>query len=135
MDHDAVVSTDGSCLDNPGGPGAWAFVYRTDDGRVECSDARDSTTNNRAELIAILAALRFSDEGDSLLIRSDSKYAINVCTGKWSAKANRDILRHIWKEMESRDVTFTWVKAHTGDRDNERADTLALETAIDGANE
>ena len=126
---DFVASTDGACRSNPGGQGGWGVVLRDGDVTIEFQGVRSSTTNNRAELIAILAALRFCEDGDRVLIRSDSKYAIRVSNKTWSASANLDLLQPIWDEIERLEVHWKWVRGHDGDPDNERADDLAREAA------
>jgi ribonuclease HI len=118
------VSTDGAqnSLSEAGG---WGVVIREDDTLRTFSGAARETTNNRMELRAILEGLREMSDGASVLVRSDSEYALNVARGDWTAKANRDLVDAIHEEAERVEVEWTWVEGHAGDPDNERADDLA----------
>jgi ribonuclease HI len=129
---DLRISTDGACLDNPGGAGGWAAVIQDGETTVEKSGPEEYTTNNRMELTAILVALRFCSDGDAVTIRSDSTYALNVASGEWKARKNRDLVEPIREETERLNVRFEHVQGHNGDPDNERADTLAREAAQKG---
>lgn len=117
------IWTDGACRDNPGGPGGWAFVVQVDGERLVARGGEESTTNNRMELFAILAALRFCEDDDEVVIHSDSEYAIKVSSGTFNAKANLDLVDPIREQIERlRRVRFQHVYAHTGVPLNERAD-------------
>lgn len=122
------IFTDGSCLDNPGGPGGWAFVEAGNPG-VERAGRVESTTNNRMELRAILEALQKFDEGEAPKIYSDSKYAIFTSSQTWDAEKNLDILEDIWDEVNRTEATFDFVPGHEGHQHNERADELARDAA------
>ena len=130
-----VVYTDGACLGNPG-PGGWAWAV-PDGAYASGYDAR--TTNQRMEVTAVLEALRALP--GPLQVVSDSTYVVNCFRDRWwegwlrrgwmnSARkpvANRDL----WEPLvdlyrERGDVTFRWVKGHSGDRMNDRVDELAV---------
>ncbi len=106
------------------------------------SGAGGHTTNQRMELAAVLEALR-SIEGRVEIV-SDSTYVVNCFRDRWwegwlrrgwtnSKKepvANRDLWEPLIDLVRTRaDVTFTWVKGHSGDPMNDRVDRLALEAA------
>ena len=134
-----TVSTDGSCLKNPGGPIGWAWVNHADGSYA--SAGHRAGTNQIAELSAVLDALKAHPGSEPLLIESDSQYAIKCSDGTWS----RGWKRKGWKTasgslvknlplVEAIDaaisarpgqVSFKWVKGHAGNRFNERADELA----------
>ncbi|MGC1511686.1 MAG: ribonuclease H [Acidimicrobiales bacterium] len=135
---DRIVHTDGACLGNPG-PGGWAWAMGEE---RWASGAGGHTTNQRMELAAVLEALR-SIEGRVEIV-SDSTYVVNCFRDRWwegwlrrgwtnSKKepvANRDLWEPLIDLVRTRaDVTFTWVKGHSGDPMNERVDRLALEAA------
>lgn len=138
-----VVYTDGACLGNPG-PGGWAWVVV--DGQY-ASGAEAHTTNQRMEIAAALEALRsFEAAGEPgpIEIASDSTYVVNCFRDGWwqgwqrrgwvnSARkpvANRDLWEPLIEIVNRRgDVSFRWVKGHSGDRGNDMADLLAVEAA------
>jgi len=130
------VFTDGACSNNPG-PGGWAWI--TADGRHD-SGSEAETTNQRMELAAVLQAIG-SLEG-SIHIHSDSTYVVNCFKDKWylgwkkrgwlnsqrKPVANRDLWEPLIDAYLERadEITFTWVKGHSGNRLNEAADALAV---------
>ena len=142
------VYTDGSCLGNPG-PGGWAYLIigtlSTVVHKIENSGGKDSTTNNVMEMVAVIKAMEKCIELGIKYIRvyTDSKY---VCMGltEWS----KNWERNGWKTSSGGDVKnkdewvkmvelmrkfeiidIKWVKAHNGNVNNERVDTLAREYA------
>jgi ribonuclease HI len=132
------VWTDGACSGNPG-PGGWAWA--TKDGRQASGGAR-ATTNQRMEIKAALEAVLALD--GPLVVVSDSTYVVNCFRDAWwkgwlargwvnSAKkpvANRDLWEPLIAAVRDRgDVTFRWVKGHSGDPMNDLVDRLAVEAA------
>jgi ribonuclease HI len=130
------VWTDGACSGNPG-PGGWAWATR--DGR-QASGGEAATTNQRMEIRAALEAVR-ALEGP-LVVVSDSTYVVNCFRDGWwrgwlsrgwvnSAKkpvANRDLWEPLILAVRDRgNVTFRWVKGHSGDQMNDLVDRLAVE--------
>ncbi|WP_161977548.1 ribonuclease HI [Dictyobacter kobayashii] len=142
LDKTGVVAyTDGACIKNPGGPAGWSALLwaATDaiDGQlpvqarcVECYGhipRSKTTTNNRAEISAVLAVLSIAPPVLPLTIYSDSEYTIKVATGAYQMKANPD-LWEIYRKMLSYRKTppkYIWVRGHAGHEHNERADYLA----------
>ena len=133
-----VAYTDGACLGNPG-PGGWAWAVP--DGPFASGPA-DRTTNQRMEIQAALEAVRALP--GRLEVVSDSTYVVNCFRDRWwegweargwlnKAKkpvANRDLwepLIDLYKERG--DITFRWVKGHSGDLMNDLDDRLAVEAA------
>lgn len=141
-----IVSTDGSCLKNPGGAIGWAWVDQN--GRRFDSGGAASGTNQIAELTAILQAVRAYPGAEPLLIESDSQYAIR-CSSEWlpgwkrkgwrtasgGKISNLELIQAIDQEISGRPgpVRFHWVRGHVGNEFNERADTLAQAAARDWA--
>ncbi|MEJ2577956.1 MAG: ribonuclease HI [Kineosporiaceae bacterium] len=134
-DGTLLVWTDGACSGNPG-PGGWAWA--TEDGR-RGSGGDPATTNQRMEIRAALEAARSLD--GPLVVVSDSTYVVNCFRDGWwrgwlargwvnSAKkpvANRDLWEPLIELVRERDITFRWVKGHSGDPMNDLVDGLAVE--------
>lgn len=137
-----IVSTDGSCLKNPGGAIGWAWVNHEGGSH---SGGAPSGTNQIAELRAILEAITAHPGAQPLMIESDSQYAIK-CSSEWLAGwkrrgwktaggdpvKNADLIRAIDEAVSGRSgpVRFRWVRGHVGNEFNEMADTLAGEAAL-----
>jgi ribonuclease HI len=139
--HGVVAFTDGACIKNPGGPGGWSAILlpiddvtgtdaREDAERIEASGhipQSPTTTNNRAEIAAVLAVLCIAPPDAPLKIYSDSDYTIKVAKGIFQMKANLDLWDLYRKLAHHRQTppTFEWVRGHAGHDLNERADELA----------
>jgi ribonuclease HI len=136
------VWTDGACSGNPG-PGGWAWA--TADGR-QGSGGSLRTTNQRMEIQAALEAV--AALGGPLVVVSDSTYVVNCFRDGWwrgwiardwvtSAKkpvANRDLWEPLVTAVrEHGEITFRWVKGHSGDRMNDLVDRLAVAAAASQA--
>lgn len=142
--QDYVIYTDGSCLRNPDGPGGWACVIRANaTGKItELSKGTASTTNNRMELSAAIAALSFPESPAKIALYTDSQYLKNGIT-KWMANWKRRgwkkadgspvLNQDLWEALDAlytrHTVTFHWVKGHVGVKENERCDALARAAA------
>ena len=123
------IYTDGACWPNPG-PGGWAFVViEVASGIVFAEHAGHlpETTNNRAEMTAIIEALRWLKPGVKALIRSDSTYAVYVLSGKWKSKnkKNAGLVVEGRALVAEKLARLLWIKGHAGHEWNERADELA----------
>lgn len=140
-DEGTIAYTDGACIKNPGGPAGWSTIVvpakavvegkiQTGAERIECFGhipAAAETTNNRAEITAVLATLSIAPRDCPLLIYSDSEYTIKVAQGIYKMKANPDLwaLYKVLRGKRSVAPTFEWVRGHAGHEQNERADELA----------
>ena len=136
-----AVYTDGACLGNPG-PGGWAWAVPR--GEWACG-AEPHTTNQRMELRAALEALRAVS--GPVVVASDSTYVVNCFRDRWyegwlrrgwrnsnrKPVANRDLWEPLIEEYLARpgEISFRWVKGHSGDEWNEIADQLASGAAAD----
>lgn len=134
------IYTDGACRGNPG-PGGWAWASGKDH---YASGAEAHTTNQRMEVMAVIEALR-STPSEDVEIVSDSTYVVKCFNDKWHVGwlkrgwknsqgqpvANRDL----WEQLialalhSGRNVRFTWVKGHSGDKGNDFVDVLATAAA------
>ena len=136
-----VVFTDGACIKNPGGPAGWSVILVAVDNVMD-ENIREgapriesyghiprsmNTTNNRAEIAAVLAALCIAPRDQPLTIYSDSEYTIKVAQGVYKMKANPDLwdLYRILLKKRNTPPNFVWVRGHAGHDQNERADELA----------
>lgn len=134
--HDIIIYTDGACIGNPG-PGGWGTILvDTSSGEeLELSGGLKGTTNNRMELIAVLAGLEaVTDESAKILVVSDSKYVVDSVNKKWvlgwakkgfKDRKNADLWIMYLGYAKKLDIEFTWVKGHNGHEYNERCDNLA----------
>ena len=131
--YDFRIYTDGgySMCNNEG---AWAFVIVdpfTDTIINKASGVLRNQTNNIAELIAILEAIRMLPHGGSAQICTDSQYAIGVLSNPtWRPKKNVALINEIrrtWRD-NALGLWFCWVRGHSGDKYNELVDSMCSET-------
>jgi len=137
-----TIYTDGSALGNPG-PGGYGTVLIMDEHRKELSGGFRLTTNNRMEIMAVIIGLEALRERCHVELYSDSQYVINgIIKGwakKWKSKGwmrnktektvNPDLWDQLLTQVDRHDVSFNWVRGHTGVEENERADRLAVGAA------
>ena len=120
------IYTDGSCLDNPNGPGGWGVVIVKDGQVVEEMSGHDaSTTNNRMEITAVIRGLGRVKSGSDVNVNSDSEYVIKTMTLGWKRKANQDLWPELDAAVADHRVSWNWVRGHDGNEMNEAADRLA----------
>jgi len=125
MSGPVVIWTDGGCIGNGDASaiGSWAIVCSN--GHEEYGTL-EGTTNNRAELMAVLHAMRYAETigAPSPIIRTDSMLTVKCAKGQWRRRANRDL----WSDYDSaaRRVrpVMEWVRGHASDPGNVRADEL-----------
>jgi ribonuclease HI len=127
------VDTDGSAFGNPG-PGGWAAIMSGPDVVWELWGHLSHTTNNRAEVLGVLAALEWAPAESELRVRSDSQLTLNQLTGLWKVKQNAELWAEIRRLLATKRlrVDTAWVRGHAGDPGNERANTLAQLGAANG---
>lgn len=106
--------------------GASAYVILDDDKNIIERNAFKivKETSQRAELKAIIAAVMKIPAGSKADIFTDSEYSINILSGKWQPSKNIDLIDKYRQHSESKDITFNWVKGHSGDLFNEMCDDL-----------
>ena len=134
--------TDGACQGNPG-PGGYGAVLLFEEHRKEVSGGHRKTTNNRMELMAVIKGLEALKEKCKVEAYSDSKYVVDALSKGWAAKwrangwrrnkresaENPDLWERLLRLCEVHEVTFYWVRGHSGNDENERCDQLATEAA------
>ena len=134
---DIDIFTDGACRGNPG-PGGWGVILRSGSHEKELFGGEQSTTNNRMELRAAIEGLAALKRPSRVTITTDSQYVRQGITqwiegwkrNRWRTSAKKPVKNQdLWQlldELTSRhEVTWEWVKGHSGHPDNEHADALA----------
>ena len=133
-----TVYTDGACSGNPG-PGGWAAVLVYKGHEKELSGGEASTTNNRMELSAVIAALGALTERCAVELYTDSQYIERAVNEHWLASWKKRGWKRkdgpvktleLWQELDrllaAHDVTVRWVKGHADNEMNNRCDALAV---------
>ena len=146
---DVKIFTDGAARGNPEGPGGYGarLQYVDQKGMLhekELSGGYVKTTNNRMELMAVIAGLEALNRPCRVEVISDSKYVTDAFNKHWidgwlkknwkgasGPVKNVDLWKRLLKAAEQHKITFTWVKGHDGHPENERCDVLAT-SAADG---
>ena len=144
------IYTDGAARGNPDGPGGYGTVLEYVDSKGELhtrelSQGYKRTTNNRMELMAVIAGLEALNRPCQVELYSDSKYVVDAFNQHWidgwikkgwkrgknEPVKNIDLWQRLLKAKAPHQVQFIWVKGHDGHAQNERCDQLAT-TAADG---
>lgn len=133
--------TDGSCLNNPG-PGGYGVILKYKEHVKELSCGYLQTTNNRMEIMAVIAGLEQLKEPCSVTVTSDSQYVKNGITSwikVWKRNGwmtsnkkpvkNKDLWQRLDAACQKHLVKWEWVKGHAGHAENERCDELARAAA------
>ena len=136
------IYTDGACRGNPG-PGGWGATLEMGEHFRELSGAEAMTTNNRMELMAVIAALEALKRPVPIKLYTDSEYVrrgITEWLKSWTARgwktADRKPVKNqdLWGRLDAiasrHEIEWHWVKGHSGVPGNERVDRLA-NAAID----
>lgn len=136
MKH-VYIYTDGACRGNPG-PGGWGAILRYNNHEKILSGAEDHTTNNRMELTAAVAALAAMKEPCIIELYTDSKYlqkGIKEWIHQWKKqgwrKSDKKLVKNadLWKALDlaasRHQITWHWIKGHSGHPDNDMADLIA----------
>jgi len=138
MPHNITLFTDGAARGNPG-PGGFGVVLLSGHHRREISQGYRLTTNNRMELLAVIAgleALKF--DGCNVTVYTDSKYVANAVENGWvftwekkrfAKKKNQDLWVRFLISYRKHQVRFVWIKGHNAVPENERCDILAVEAS------
>ncbi len=120
--------TDGSCSGNPG-PGGWGVVLTAKNKQKQLSGYLPQTTNNEAELYAVLQGLRAIKASCNVKVYTDSQNAIGWLSGRYKCKKPHlvQIRNQIWETILDKNISVSYVKVkgHSGDPLNDLADALA----------
>ena len=141
-DSEVLAFSDGSALGNPG-PGGYGVVLTYRGATKESSRGYRYTTNNRMELLGAIVALETLKRRCSVVLTTDSRYVVDGISEGWAEKwrangwrrgkrgkaQNQDLWERLLNAASRHDVTFNWVRGHSGHPFNERCDQLANEAA------
>jgi ribonuclease HI len=129
------IYTDGAAQGNPG-PGGYGTIMKYGPHEKELSQGYELTTNNRMELMAVIAGLEaIKKPGIPVTIYSDSKYVVDSVEKGWVwgwekkgfvKKANPDLWKRYIPLHRKYKPKFVWVRGHNGHPENERCDRLAV---------
>jgi len=133
--------TDGASRGNPG-PGGYGTILMSGTHKKELSQGYKKTTNNRMELMAVIAGLEaLKKDGMQVVIYSDSKYVVDAVEKGWlntwiatdfkGGKKNKDLWLRFYHLSKKQFLRFVWVKGHADNPFNNRCDELAT-SAADG---
>jgi len=134
---DVEIYTDGACRGNPG-PGGWAALLRTGKNELMVNGAEPDTTNNRMELRAAIEGLATLKRRSVVSITTDSQYVKQGVLSwvekwklnGWKTASRKDVKnKDLWQELDElnnmHEVSWYWVKGHSGHAENERVDQAA----------
>ena len=136
-----TIYTDGASRGNPG-PGGYGAILKWGGTEKELSEGYRKTTNNRMELMAVIAALEaLKKEGLHITVYSDSQYVVKAVEQGWlknwiatdfkGGKKNKDLWLRYYELSKKHHIKFVWVKGHASNAFNNRCDELAT-AAADG---
>jgi len=139
--NEIIIYTDGSSRGNPG-PGGYGAILMSGQRRLELSQGYRRTTNNRMELMGVIAALEALKKPRlNITVYSDSQYIVKAVKegwlNKWIAtnfakgKKNKDLWVRFYQLYQQHNIKFVWVKGHADNPYNNRCDELAT-SAADG---
>jgi ribonuclease HI len=138
-----IIYTDGASRGNPG-PGGYGTILKWGSKEKELSQGYRKTTNNRMELMAVIAGLEaLNKHGLRIAVYSDSQYVVKAVEQGWlknwittnfkGGKKNRDLWTRFYELSQKHQIRFHWVKGHADNPFNNRCDLLAT-TAADSKN-
>lgn len=143
-DNYIEIFTDGACHGNPG-IGGWGAILRYNKLEKSLNGAEKLTTNNRMELTAVIRSLESLKQPCAIAIKvtTDSQYVKKGITEwlvQWKRRnwqtSNKQPVKNkdLWQQLDAiskqHEISWHWVKGHSGHRENELADQLANQ-AID----
>ena len=140
--NELTMYTDGASRGNPG-PGGYGTILFWGGHKKELSQGYKRTTNNRMELMAVIAGLRaLKKEGLRITIYSDSQYVVKAWEQGWlknwiatnfkGGKKNKDLWLQFYELAKKNTIRFVWVRGHADNVYNNRCDELATMAADGG---
>jgi ribonuclease HI len=142
MSNELTIYTDGASRGNPG-PGGYGAILFWGGHRKELSAGYRRTTNNRMELMAVIAGLSaLKKDGLKITIYSDSQYVVKAVEQGWlknwiatdfkGGKKNKDLWTEFHELAKKNTIRFVWVRGHADNPYNNRCDELATAAADGG---
>ncbi|OFY65363.1 MAG: ribonuclease HI [Bacteroidetes bacterium RBG_13_43_22] len=138
MAHKVIIYTDGAARGNPG-PGGYGVVMISGKHRLELSEGYRLTTNNRMELMAVIAGLEaLRIPGSEVVVYTDSKYVADAVEQGWvfqweskffKKKKNPDLWVRFLRIYRNHKIRFIWIKGHDNNPENELCDRMAVESS------
>ena len=139
MSQEIIMYTDGSSRGNPG-PGGYGVILICGERRKEMAQGYRLTTNNRMELMGVIAGLEaLKKTGLKITAYTDSQYIVKAIKegwlNKWMAtnfakgKKNKDLWVRFYNLYKQHNINFVWVKGHADNPYNNRCDKLATTAA------
>jgi ribonuclease HI len=136
MPGDITIYTDGAAKGNPG-PGGYGVILISGKHRLEKAEGYKLTTNNRMELMAVIAGLEaLKIPGSSVVVFTDSRYVADAVEKGWlfrweskmfKKKKNQDLWLRFLQVYRKHNVKFVWIKGHNNHPENEKCDRMAVE--------
>lgn len=136
--RDLCIYTDGA-VTREGIGGYGAVIIDKKEGTREIWSGEINTTNNRMELMACIVALQSISEYRFIELYTDSLYVKNGITiwinnwkkNEWKTGEGEDVKnKDLWllldAENSKHNIYWKWVRGHSGNKMNERADALAV---------
>lgn len=146
MSNKYTVYTDGSLVGKERMCGGWAALVCGEQGRPDLLSGNEyGTTSNRMEMTAVIKALSSTPDGSRVYVVSDSQYVMNPFLSDWltnwisngwktahgSDVKNSDLWQILAKQCETREVSWHWVRGHSGHPENSLVDKWARKQAAD----
>lgn len=141
MSCTVYLYTDGACKGNPG-PGGWGYLLKCGENSIRDSGSEKDTTNNRMELMAVINGLSKLNRFCNVIISTDSQYVKNGMEewihnwkkNGWKSSNKKPVKNvDLWQQLDALvqkfNVSWEWVKGHSGHVENEIVDTLASNAA------
>jgi len=140
--NELTMYTDGASRGNPG-PGGYGTILFWGGHRKELSQGYRRTTNNRMELMAVIAGLQaLTRDGLKITVYSDSQYVVKAWEQGWlknwiatnfkGGKKNKDLWLQFYELTKKNSIRFVWVRGHADNPYNNRCDELATSAADGG---
>jgi ribonuclease HI len=138
--QEVEIYSDGACTGNPG-PGGFGVILKYKNCRKELSAGYRKTTNNRMELMAAIEGIRMLKNLCKVILYTDSQYIADSISKGWAQKwreknwmrnkkekaQNPDLWEKLLNLFEKHEIDVKWVRGHSGNPENERADQLATQ--------